>query len=85
MAHRLGVELSCQTICTLDQVISTASANLDQPEAGPSSLKRPCLEERISMDVQEDTISLGDNKEHPFIYEDFADSEFDEVDTMVLD
>ena len=37
------------------------------------------------MDVQEDTVSLGDNEEHPFIYEDFADSEFNEVDTMVLD
>ncbi|KIM57312.1 hypothetical protein SCLCIDRAFT_54325, partial [Scleroderma citrinum Foug A] len=66
LAHRLGVEPSCQTICTLDQVISTASASLDQPKAGPSSLKRPRLEERITMD-------------------DFADSEFDKIDKMVLD
>ena len=29
LAHRLGVEPSCQTIHTLDQVISTASASLD--------------------------------------------------------
>ncbi|KIM61307.1 hypothetical protein SCLCIDRAFT_25935 [Scleroderma citrinum Foug A] len=50
-------------ICTLDQVISTASASLDQPEAGPSSLKRPRLEECIAMDVEEDTISLGDEEE----------------------
>ena len=39
LAHCLGVEPSCQTIHTLDQVISTASASLDQPEASPSSLK----------------------------------------------
>ena len=37
------------------------------------------------MDVEEDTISLGDEEERPFIYEDFADSEFDEIDEMVLD
>ena len=49
LAHRLGVEPSCQTIRTLDQVVSIASANLDQSEAGPSSLKRPRLEERITM------------------------------------
>ena len=85
LAHCLGVEPSCQTIRTLDSVILTASTNLDQPEASPSSLKHPCLKEHISMDVEEDTISLGDNKEHPFIYEDFTDSEFDEVDAMVLD
>ena len=36
------------------------------------------------MDVEEDTISLGDEEEHPFIYEDFANSEFDDVDKMVL-
>ena len=63
LAHRLGVEPSCQTIRTLDQVISTASASLDQPEAGPSSLKRPRLKECIAMDVEEDTISLGDEEE----------------------
>ena len=57
------MEPSCQTIHTLDQVISTASASLDQPKAGPSSLKRPRLEERIAMDVEEDTISLGDKEE----------------------
>ena len=84
LAHRLGVEPSCQTICTLNQVISTASASLDQPEAGPSSLKRPHLEECITMDVEEDTISLGDDEERPFIYEDFTDSEFNEIDEMVL-
>ncbi|KIM57986.1 hypothetical protein SCLCIDRAFT_28382, partial [Scleroderma citrinum Foug A] len=85
LAHRLGVEPSCQTIRTLDQVISTASASLDQPEAGPSSLKHPRLKERIAMDVEEDTISLGDKEERPFIYEDFTDSEFDKIDEMVLD
>ncbi|KIM59847.1 hypothetical protein SCLCIDRAFT_49633, partial [Scleroderma citrinum Foug A] len=84
LAHCLGVEPSCQTICTLDSVISTTSAKLDQPEAGPSSLKCPHLEECISMDNEEDTISLGD-KEQPFVYEDFTDSEFDKVDAMVLD
>ena len=63
LAHRLGVEPSCQTICTLDQVISTASASLNQPEASPSSLKCPCLKERIAMDVEEDTVSLGDKEE----------------------
>ena len=79
------MEPSCQTIRTLDSVISTASVNLDQPEAGPSSLKRPRLEERIAMDVKEDTVSLGDEEDCPFIYEDFADSKFDDVDKMVLD
>jgi len=39
LAHRLGVEPSCQTICTLDHIVSTASASLDQPKAGPSSLQ----------------------------------------------
>ncbi|KIM50028.1 hypothetical protein SCLCIDRAFT_45195, partial [Scleroderma citrinum Foug A] len=82
LAHHLGVEPSCQTIHTLDQVISTASASLDQPEAGPSSLKHPRLEERITMDVEEDTVSLGDEEERPFVYEDFADSEFDDIDKM---
>ena len=85
LAHHLGVEPSCQTIRTLDQVISTASTNLDQPEASPSSLKCPCLKERISIDVEEDTVSLGDDEEQPFVYEDFTDSKFDEVDVMVLD
>ena len=56
LVHHLGVEPSCQTIHTLDSVISTASANLDQPKAGPSSLKRPHLKERISMDMEEDTV-----------------------------
>ena len=63
LAHHLGVEPSCQTIRTLDQVILTASASQDQPEAGPLSLKRPRLEEHITMDVDEDTISLGDEEE----------------------
>ena len=36
------------------------------------------------MDDEEDTVSLGD-KEQPFIYEDFANSEFNEIDEMVLD
>ena len=85
LAHRLGVEPSCQTIHTLNQVISTTSASLDQPEAGPSSLKCPHLEERIAMDVEEDTVSLGDKEDRPFVYKDFADSEFNEIDEMVLD
>ena len=84
LVHRLGVEPSCQTIWTLDQVITTTSANLNRPKAGPSSLKCPCLEEHISMDAEKDTISLGD-EEQPFVYKDFTDSEFDEVDAMVLD
>ena len=79
------MELSCQTIRTLDSVISTASVNLDQPEAGPSSLKHPCLKERIAMDVEEDTVSLGDEEECPFIYEDFTDRKFNDVNEMVLD
>ena len=37
------------------------------------------------MDVEEDTISLGDEEDRPFIYEDFTDSEFNNVDKMVLD
>ena len=37
------------------------------------------------MDVEEDTVSLGDEEEQPFVYEDFADSEFDDIDEMVLD
>ena len=85
LAHHLEVEPSCQTICTLNQVIMTTSVNLDQPKAGPSSLKHPSLEERIAMDVEEDTISLGDKEDHLFVYEDFADSEFDDIDEMVLD
>jgi len=59
-----------------------ASANLDQPEAGPSSLKHPHLEERIMM-YKEDVISLGDDE--PIAHELFTDDEFDEIDTMVLD
>ena len=84
LAHRLGVEPSCQTIHTLNSVITTASMNLDQPKAGPSSLKHPHLEEHITMNVKEDTISLGDEEDCPFVYEDFADSEFDDVDKMIL-
>ena len=49
LAHRLGVEPSCETIRTLDRIVSTASASHDQPEPGPSSLgKRPRLEERLT-------------------------------------
>ena len=36
------------------------------------------------MDVEEDTVSLGDEEE-PYIYENFVDNEFDEIDKMVLD
>jgi len=82
LAHHLGVEPSCQTICTLNQVVSIASANLDQPEAGPSLLKHPRLKERITM-YEEDAISLGDDE--PITHEPFADNEFDEIDAMVLD
>jgi len=82
LAHRLGVEPSCQTICTLNHIVSTASVSLDQPEAGPSSLKRPRLEERITM-YEEDAISLVDDE--PIAHELFADDEFDEIDAMVLD
>ena len=81
LAHRLGVEPSCQTIRTLDHIVLMASASLDQPKAGPSSLKHPRLEERITM--YEDAISLGDDE--PFAHEPFANDEFDEDDTMVLD
>ena len=84
LVHCLGVEPSCQTIHTLNQVISTTSVTLDQPEASPSSLKHPCLKEHISMDVEEDTISLGDEEE-PYIYENFIDNDFNEIDEMVLD
>jgi len=82
LVHCLGVEPSCQTIRTLDHIVSTASASLDQPEASPSSLKRPCLEEHITM-YEEDAISLGDDE--PFAHEPFADDEFNEINTMVLD
>ena len=78
------MEPSCQTIHTLNSVITTASTNLDQPEASPASLKRPHLEEHIAMDMEEDTISLGDKEECPFIYEDFANSELDNINEMVL-
>jgi len=82
LAHRLGVEASCQTIHTLDHIVSTASVSLDQPEASPSLLKRPCLEEHITM-YEEDAISLGDDE--PFAHKPFADDKFDEIDMMVLD
>ena len=82
LAHHLGVEPSCQTICTLDHIVSMASASLDQPEAGPSSLKRPHLEECITM-YKEDAISLGDDE--PITHEPFTDAEFDKIDAMVLD
>ena len=82
LVHQLGMEPSCQTIHTLDQVISTASVTLDKPEAGPSSLKCPRLKEHISMDVEE--VSLGDDEE-PYVYENFIDDEFDEINEMVLD
>jgi len=65
-----------------NQVMLMASANLDQSEAGPSSLKHRCLEERITM-YEEDAISLGD--EEPYAHEPFADDEFDKIDVMVLD
>ena len=79
------MEPSCQTIHTLDSVISTTSANLDQPEASLSSLKHPRLNLHIMMDVEEDTISLSDEEERPFIYKDFTDSEFNNIDEMILD
>jgi len=82
LAHRLGVEPSCQTIHTLDHIVSMASASLDQPEAGPSLLKHPRLEEHITM-YEEDAISLGDDE--PFAHEPFADDKFDEINMMVLD
>jgi len=82
LAHCLGVEPSCQTIRTLNQVVLMASANLDQPEAGPSSLKHPHLEECITM-YEEDAISLGD--EEPFTHKPFTDDKFNEINTMVLD
>ena len=82
LAHHLGVEPSCQTICTLNQVVLMTSANLDQPEAGPSLLKHPRLKERIT-EYEEDTISLGDDE--PFTHEPFADDEFDKINAMVLD
>ena len=85
LAHHLGMEPSCQTIHTLNLVISTASANLDQPKASSSSLKCPHLEECITMDVEEDTVSLSDKEDHPFVYKDFADSEFNDINEMVLD
>ena len=66
LAHQLDVEPSCETICTLDHIVSTASASHDQPEPGPSSLgKRPRLEERLTT-VEEDTVSLGDDDDDPF-------------------
>ena len=36
------------------------------------------------MDVEEDTVSLGDNEE-PYIYKNFVDNEFNEINKMVLD
>ena len=36
------------------------------------------------MDCEEDTVSLGDDEE-PFIYENFVDDEFNEINEMVLD
>ena len=35
------------------------------------------------MDVEEDTVSLGDDEE-PYVYEDFVDDKFNEIDEMVL-
>ena len=64
----------CQTIRTLDHIMLMASVNLDQPEASPSSLKCPCLEEHITM-YEEDAISLGDDE--PIAHEPFADDKFD--------
>jgi len=81
LVHCFGVEPSCQTIRTLNHIVSTASANLDQPEASPSSLKHPRLEEHITM-YEEDAISLGDDE--PIAHELFADDEFDEINAMVL-
>ena len=58
-----------------------ASVNLDQPEAGPSSLKHPRLEEHIMM-YEEDAISLGDDE--PIAHEPFADDEINEINAMAL-
>jgi len=58
-----------------------ASVNLDQPEASPSLLKHPHLEEHITM-YEEDAISLEDDE--PFTHEPFTDDEFNEIDMMVL-
>ena len=79
LAHQLGVEPSCETIRTLNCIMSTASASHDQPEPGPSFLgKCPRLEERLTT-VKEDTVSLGDDNDNPF------SDMFDEIDGMVLD
>ena len=78
LAHQLSVEPSCEMICTLDCIVSTASVSHDQPEPGPSSLgKHPRLEERLTI-VEEDTVSLGDDDDDPF------SDMFDEIDGMVL-
>jgi len=81
LAHHLGVEPFCQMIHTLDHIVSTASVNLDQPKAGPSSLKHPHHEEHITM-YEEDAISLGDE---PITHKPFTDDEFNEINAMVLD
>ena len=78
MAHQLGVEPSCETIRTLDCIVSTASASHDQPEPGPSSLGKPPRLEECLTTVEEDTISLGDDDDDPF------SNMFDEIDGMVL-
>ena len=36
------------------------------------------------MDVEEDTVSLGDEEE-PYVYENFINDEFNKIDEMVLD
>ena len=50
----------------------------EEPEPGPS-VKRPRLEERLTSVYDEDTVSLGDDDDDPFI------DMYDELDGMVLD
>src|SRR5207245_1532248 len=78
--HFLSVEHFFQTILTLDHIVSMASASLYQPEASPSSPKHAHLEERITSVHDEDTVSLGGDEDDLF-----ADSDFDDIDAMVLD
>ena len=75
LAHRIGVEATPETVCTLETVVQSTA---EEPEPGPS-VKHPRLEERLTSVYDEDTVSLGDDDDNPF-----ADM-YDELDGMVLD
>ena len=75
LARRIGVEATPKMVCTLETVVQLTT---EEPEPGPS-VKRPHFEECLTSVYDEDTVSLGDDNDNPFV------DMYDELDGMVLD